>query len=234
MLFARHIRDMEILHFLSAHPSSPTTETTSTNSPSPALQQHIVVMDLEGLPLFPDVSLLHFIQRIHSLDRFKYPESLAQVFLLHTPATWRFFHRLLTSFISQNTLDKLRFLGDATEFVPVLQQFIAPENIPVEYGGLCDHFSWHWPANLPPEARAEIKSKSSAAASAIGVQHSNSSNDHPTTTAEGDALISHGSDADHLGSRSLSHEQHTLVPDATTDDAHVAVAQQDATPWSLF
>lgn len=106
-----------------------------------------VVMDMKHLPMLPNFSSVAVIRRVMEIDESKYPEILKRVLMINVPTYAQVIFSLITSFIDAATQAKFKAAG--SDFAPpLLQEFIAKDQIPVEYGGTCADFSWHFPDNV--------------------------------------------------------------------------------------
>jgi len=105
-----------------------------------------VVMDMKHLPMMPNFSSIAVIRRVMEIDESKYPEILKRVLLINVPTYAQVIFRLITPFIDAATQAKFKAAG--SDFFPLLQEFIAVDKIPLEYGGTCADFSWNFPNNV--------------------------------------------------------------------------------------
>lgn len=94
-------------------------------------------------------------QHCSKIDEEHYPELLRKVILINTPRIFKFFFNLLKSMVDTRTLEKIEVVG--SDYLPVLEKYIDPINIPKEHGGKCDRHTMCLPSGgkFVPKSRKE-------------------------------------------------------------------------------
>lgn len=95
------------------------------------------VIDVEGMTLLQmSLDFMALGKTISEVDRIQYPETMDKLFIINAPYFFGFMWDMVCPFIDSNTYEKIRILGVASEYVPILHQYIGEENLPVNYGGV--------------------------------------------------------------------------------------------------
>lgn len=110
------------------------------------MSQVVLVLDLQHIPVVLDWPMLWMMKRIGDIDKQYYPETLHILFTINTPSYFSALWAMIRPFMDPATQEKVHILGE--DFYEELSKEIAPENIPVEYGGTRSEFSWSWPTNF--------------------------------------------------------------------------------------
>ena len=101
------------------------------------VDQWIVVVDAEGWDpsnlLTPAV--FKWAAHMADVDQNHHPERLFRMFIINTPRVVFTFYRMISGLIAESTRAKIQlFIGPET-WMPALAEHIAPDQLPVEYGG---------------------------------------------------------------------------------------------------
>lgn len=94
---------------------------------------NIVIEDLKGLS-FAFTDSIGLLKKLAQIDDNNYPENLKRMYIINSPTIFTAIWKAVKPFLNENTIRKVRILGSDHKS---LQEDIAPENIPVEYGGTC-------------------------------------------------------------------------------------------------
>ena len=94
------------------------------------------IMDLEGLGKqhLTGRGITYF-KSIISASQDNYPETMGSLFIINAPWVFNIAWKMVRPLLHANTLDKIHILGG--DYQKVLQQYIDPQHIPVEFGGSC-------------------------------------------------------------------------------------------------
>lgn len=121
--------------------------TVVNDSPSPTIDQHVIVIDLTGVPFTLDSATLSLIKfKIH-MDNNYYPNRECLILLINTPVFFKGIWAMVKLFLSQRSLKMIQLLGDKEEYLPVLLEHMDTSQIPLAYGGSRNLFSWTYPEN---------------------------------------------------------------------------------------
>lgn len=107
------------------------------------IRKKILVMDLTGLPVFPEWSLYRTMQKFEEMDNQCYPETLKHMILINAPVYFTAIWAVVKPWMDEETLKKVMILG--SNFLPTLREIIADDQIPAEYGGSRENVAWTWP-----------------------------------------------------------------------------------------
>ena len=103
----------------------------------------VAVLDLKDLPYFPSSDALKIMRRNITCDEAYYAEGLKTLVIINAPVYFTAIWAIIKPWLDPITLKKIRICGSS--FLDVLQSVIPIENIPVEYGGTKNDFSWTYP-----------------------------------------------------------------------------------------
>ncbi|CAE7534492.1 unnamed protein product [Symbiodinium microadriaticum] len=95
--------------------------------------QQVVIMDMKGLSFWPDPRAMSVFKEFLSVSQRYYPETLGVQFFLNTPPIFLAIWRLIKDWIDPVTASKMHLMG--SDFQGALLQYIAPDQLPAEYGG---------------------------------------------------------------------------------------------------
>lgn len=101
----------------------------------PGLLKSIIVFDLKGMSLSPNIFGITYAQRMFQMDEKYYPERLAHMYLINAPWFFSAIYALISPFIDPVTSQKIRILG--ANYMEELSACIDVDVIPVEMGGNC-------------------------------------------------------------------------------------------------
>jgi hypothetical protein len=133
-MLTRHIRNQELamcrLSYLSKYYSKP-------------IEKQVIVFNLSSLVYSLDTRSLSVFRQIISCDQNYYPERLKHFFVINAPWYFTAIWTLVKPWIDPITREKMQILG--TDYLSVLLKYIDLDQIPMELGGQCEEFHWHWP-----------------------------------------------------------------------------------------
>jgi len=109
------------------------------------VSKKIIILDLMNVPVLLDWSLLRILKRFGEVDEGMYPETLRVLFVINAPIYFTAIWTIVKAFVDPETVSKTQILG--TNFLPTLLEHVNADQIPVEYGGTNENFSWEAPAN---------------------------------------------------------------------------------------
>lgn len=107
------------------------------------IANQVVVFDLSSLTYSLDTRAITAFSRCTAVDQSYYPERLHACYMINAPWYFTALWSLLRPFVDPVTREKIHILG--SDYSSQLQIAIAPEQIPVEYGGSHGGFVWQWP-----------------------------------------------------------------------------------------
>jgi hypothetical protein len=103
----------------------------------------IVIMDLTGIPVFLDWALLRMLKRFSESDQLYYPETLKHLLVINAPSYFTAIWAVVKPWIDEETIKKVQIFGN--DFLPFLLTKLDANQIPVEYGGEANDWTWEWP-----------------------------------------------------------------------------------------
>jgi len=135
-IFVRHVRQQEYMV---------TRLKKASAKHGKLIEKQVIVFDMKSVSMMADFMALRVFRRTLEVDQACYPERLRKMFLINTPYTFTAIWSLVSPWIDPLTANKIKIVG--ADFIDVLKQDIAEEQIPVEYGGTRKHFGWAYPHN---------------------------------------------------------------------------------------
>jgi hypothetical protein len=100
------------------------------------LARSITIIDLEGIR-FMDFAgeVIDFVKRASAFTGQHYPERAGLVFVINVPGWFKVIWSVVKPMVDDVTLQKIYILRGKEEVRDTMEEWIAPENIPIEYGG---------------------------------------------------------------------------------------------------
>jgi hypothetical protein len=100
------------------------------------LARSITIIDLEGIR-FMDFAgeVIDFVKRASAFTGQHYPERAGLVFVINVPGWFKVIWNVVKPMVDDVTLQKIYILRGKEEVRQKMEEWIAPENIPIEYGG---------------------------------------------------------------------------------------------------
>jgi hypothetical protein len=100
------------------------------------LARSITIIDLEGIR-FMDFAgeVIDFVKRASAFTGQHYPERAGLVFVINVPGWFKVIWNVVKPMVDDVTLQKIYILRGKEEVREKMEEWIAPENIPIEYGG---------------------------------------------------------------------------------------------------
>lgn len=95
--------------------------------------KQVVIMDLDGLSMWPDKNALACFKEFIRVTSTYYPETLAQHFFINAPFIFTGIWAIIKGWLDPVTAQKMHVLG--RNFKDTLLQYIEPDQLPVKYGG---------------------------------------------------------------------------------------------------
>jgi hypothetical protein len=100
------------------------------------LARSVYIIDLEGIRFGDFVGeAVDFVKKASAFTSQNYPERAGCVMVIHVPAWFKVIWNVVKPMVDEVTLQKIFILRGKEEIQQALEQKIAPENIPMEYGG---------------------------------------------------------------------------------------------------
>lgn len=100
------------------------------------LQRSIYIIDLAGIRMTDFVGeCVDFVRQASAFTAAHYPERAGHVFVVNVPGWFKIIWNVVKPMVDEVTLEKIHILRGKEEIFEALQQQIAVENIPQEYGG---------------------------------------------------------------------------------------------------
>lgn len=109
------------------------------------VSKKLIILDLTNIPVLLDWSLLRILKRFGEVDEGMYPETLKVLFVINAPIYFTAIWAIVKPFVDPETISKMQILG--ANYLPTLLEHINADQIPVEYGGTNENFSWEAPSN---------------------------------------------------------------------------------------
>ena len=122
--------------------------------------QEIVVANLKGMLVMPDMVAVNAFIRFVQTDQANYPERLKSFFLINAPWYFTGIWALVTPFINEKTANKFHILG--SDYMEELTKLIDISQIPKEWGGERENFPWNSDFKLDTECLEAAKGKGNA------------------------------------------------------------------------
>ena len=135
-LFVRHIRQQEYM--------VDRCKQTSVKHNKP-IERQVIVMDMKNVSMQLDFMALRTFKRTLTVDESCYPERLEALLMINAPYTFSVLWAIIKPWIDPITVSKFKILG--TNYQKEMKELIAEDQIPVEYGGTRENFSWTFPGN---------------------------------------------------------------------------------------
>ena len=108
-----------------------------TRARARVVDQWIIVVDAEGWDpanlLTPAV--FKWATHMADVDQNHHPERLFRMFIINTPRVVFTFYKMISGLIAESTRAKIQLFIGAETWMPALAEHIAPDQLPVEYGG---------------------------------------------------------------------------------------------------
>jgi len=96
----------------------------------------VTVIDLKGLGL-SHRKTFRFLKGTSVIDKNFYPETLGILLMINAPRIAPMLWKILKPMLDANTQKKVHIIG--SDYQKTLLEHIAPDQLPVEYGGTCSH-----------------------------------------------------------------------------------------------
>ena len=109
------------------------------------IEKQVIVMDMKNVSMQIDFVALRIFKRTLNIDESCYPERLQVLFMINAPYTFSVLWSVIRPWIDPITVNKFRILGSS--YLRTMKEFIDEDQIPVEYGGTREKFSWCFPDN---------------------------------------------------------------------------------------
>jgi hypothetical protein len=107
--------------------------------------KQVVVFDLKDLVYSVDLSAFHVLRKTIAIQEAYYPERLKTLFIINAPIYFTALAAVVRPWLDPVTAAKIQVLGK--NYITKLLENIDEDQIPVEYGGKRENFSWNWPEN---------------------------------------------------------------------------------------
>lgn len=102
------------------------------------VEQTSAIMDVKGLGLSQLTGEVKYVlQTTTSVTQNAYPETSGQMMIINAPLVFKIIFAFVKPLLSSRTLSKIHICG--SDFQPLLLRYIAPDQLPVEYGGTSTH-----------------------------------------------------------------------------------------------
>jgi len=135
-IFVRHVRQQEYMM---------TRMKKASTKHGKLIEKQVIVFDMKSVSMVADFMALRVFRRTLDVDQACYPERLRKMFLINAPFTFTAIWSLVSPWIDPHTANKIKIVG--ADFIDVLLQDIAEDQIPTEYGGTRKTFGWTFPDN---------------------------------------------------------------------------------------
>lgn len=100
-------------------------------------------MDLKSIPFLLSNSLLRSLKRIIDIDQDYYPETLKNILVINAPIYFTAIWAIVKPWLDPIVANKVQVSG--SNFLSKLLNYMDIDQIPVEYGGKRENFSWKSP-----------------------------------------------------------------------------------------
>ena len=100
------------------------------------LETCCTIMDLKGVGVSRVSSVYGYVKSASGIMQNYYPERLGKLYLINAPWGFSGAFNFVKSFLDPVTVQKIHILG--TNFLPELLAQVSKENLPKEFGGVCE------------------------------------------------------------------------------------------------
>jgi len=100
------------------------------------IETSCTILDLKSLPIRQLLTLYSYLQEASKIGELIYPERMGKFFIINCPAGFSLVWSLAKRFLDPVTVEKIVVLGK--DYQGVLKECIDEENLPREFGGLCE------------------------------------------------------------------------------------------------
>lgn len=115
-----------------------------------SIEKQVIVFDLKGLSYSLNTQAIGIFKRTIAIDQSFYPERLHLLVMINTPWFFQGIWALIKPFVDPVTVKKFLLLG--ADYIDTLRQYIIDDQIPPDFGGSAENFSWEDPSNWPEAA----------------------------------------------------------------------------------
>jgi hypothetical protein len=115
---------------------------------SQPIEKQVIVFNLANMSYSVDTNAISVFRQTLAIDEAYYPERLHCLYMVNAPWFFTAIWSMIRPWLDPITANKIRILG--AEFLEVLREEIADDQIPPHYGGSGKDFTWTWP--FPPES----------------------------------------------------------------------------------
>lgn len=133
-LVVRHIRQQELMMRRLEYASQ------QQNTP---IEKQVIVMNLKNLSYAIDTNALSTFKQTLMIDQDYYPERLHCLFMINAPWFFTTIWAMIKPWIDPVTAEKFIILG--SDYIETLREHIDDSQIPPDFSGSCDSFTWTWP-----------------------------------------------------------------------------------------
>lgn len=137
-LVARHVRFQEMARSRMFYINNKLSKTNTSEE----IEKAVIVFDLKGLGMSPDLFGINYVKDMFTCDGNYYPERLHKMIMINAPWYFSAIWALVSFVVDPVTAEKIVILR--SNYEETLKELIDEENIPKEMGGLAD-VQWHWP-----------------------------------------------------------------------------------------
>jgi hypothetical protein len=110
---------------------------------SQPIEKQVIVFNLANMSYSVDTNAISVFRQTLAIDEAYYPERLHCLYMVNAPWFFTAIWSMIRPWLDPITANKIRILG--AEFLEVLREEIADDQIPPHYGGSGKDFTWTWP-----------------------------------------------------------------------------------------
>lgn len=135
-IFLRHVRQQEMMV---------RRIKKSAEKRGKLIEKQVLVMDLKDLSFRIDFMAMRCFRKLLQYDDSCYPERLHVCFMINAPMSFTATWAIIKPWLDPVTAEKMQIIG--SNYQDKLKEYIDVEQIPIEYGGTKENFSWVWDNN---------------------------------------------------------------------------------------
>ena len=100
------------------------------------LETCCTIMDLKGVGISSAYQVIGYVRQASAISQNYYPERLGKLYVINAPWGFSTVWGIVKGFLDPVTVNKVHFLGSG--FKTELLEHVPKENLPVEFGGICE------------------------------------------------------------------------------------------------
>lgn len=107
------------------------------------IEKQVIVFNMANMSYSVDTNAISVFRQTLAIDEAYYPERLHCLYMINAPWFFTAIWSMIRPWIDPVTANKIQILG--SDYMTVLREEIADDQIPPLYGGTGEGFTWQWP-----------------------------------------------------------------------------------------